>query len=196
MCHHKHNEWFEKVEVGIHTPPPSAHPGFWVTGCEKLSSPWSLHFTPRLCVYGLIQPFHISLTLPISHYKYIEWSGMVEIGIWALKWSPQPIFELLEGTNLAWPVPTFHTQIECLQTDSGNSQNLNPPNLSLLVCWMVKQDWDWNSPSTTITTPCLLSQGWWKFRLQFPAYHTKIDSDSVQTDSVISQHFNPSYLSS
>ena len=55
----------------------------------KTQLPWSLHFTPRLCVYGLIQPFHISLTLPISHYKYIEWSGMVEIGIWALKWSPQ-----------------------------------------------------------------------------------------------------------
>ena len=73
-------------------------------GRETTPSDWHRHtskfwgnyqyFTPRLCVYGLIQPFHISLTLPISHYKYIEWSGMVEIGIWALKWSPQPIFEI------------------------------------------------------------------------------------------------------
>ena len=29
-----------------------------------------------------IQPFHISSTLPISHYKYNEWLNIAEIGIW------------------------------------------------------------------------------------------------------------------
>ena len=59
---------------------------------------------------------------------------MVEIGIWALKWSPQPIFESRVGTNF-WlgPYPLFRNQIECLQADSGNSQHLNPSNLSALV---------------------------------------------------------------
>ena len=46
---------------------------------------------------------------------------------------------------------------------------------------MVRQGLDWNSSSTTITTPPLLSHGWWKFRLQVPTFHTKIGC--VQTYS-------------
>ena len=55
----------------------------------------SLRFTPSLNVYRLNQPFHISLTLPISHYKYNEWLDKVEIGVWALKWSPQTCFVIM-----------------------------------------------------------------------------------------------------
>ena len=98
----------------------------------KISALRSLHFTPRLSKYRLIEPFHISLTLPISHYKYNEWLDKVEIGVWALKWSPQPVFWSWVGTNLAWPKPTFCTQIECVLTDSGNSQHLYLSNLSHL----------------------------------------------------------------
>ena len=101
-----------------------------ITTPQLLSRGWwkfwlmrSLHFTPSLSVYRLIQPFHISLTHPISHYKYNEWLYKVESGVWALK-----------CTNLAWPKPTFPTQIECVLNDSGNSQHLNPSNLSSLVC--------------------------------------------------------------
>ena len=96
--------------------------------------------TPQIKIEHMnrqIQPFHISSTLPISHYKYNEWLNIAEIGIRALKWSPQPIFRLWVGTNLAWSVLTFRNQIECPQTDSGNSQHLNPSNLSSLVYWMV-----------------------------------------------------------
>ena len=148
------------VEIGIHLPQPSPHHNFWVEGGENFGS-GSLRFTPSLSVYRLTQPFHISLTLPISHYKYNEWLYKVEIGVWALKWSPQPVFWSWRGANLAWPKPTFRTQIECVLTDSGNSQHLNPFNLSPLVWWMVKEGWDWNSSPTTITTPQLLSHRWW-----------------------------------
>ena len=77
----------------------------------------------------------------------------------------KPIFRLGVGTNLAWPKPTFHTQIEYVRTDSGISQHPNPSNLWPLVCWMVRHGWDLNSSPTTITTPRILSQGWWKFWL-------------------------------
>ena len=131
MCHYKYNEWLEKVEIGIHPPQPSPpHPGFWVRGDENFGA-WPLHFTPRLSVCRLIQPFHSISTLPTSLHKYNEWLDMVEIGIWALKWSPQPIFQLWEGTNLAWPILTFRTQIVCVLTDSAISQHPNPSNVSL-----------------------------------------------------------------
>eukprot|EP00956_Cyclotella_meneghiniana_P034662 scaffold107247_cov73-Cyclotella_meneghiniana.AAC.1 len=71
------------------------------------SSTLHLHFTPRWSMFGLIQEIHSISTLPTYHNKYNEWFDMVEIGIWAQKWSPQPIFQLQEGTNLAWPVLTF-----------------------------------------------------------------------------------------
>ena len=60
---------------------------------------------------------------------------------------------------------------------------------------MVGEGSDWNSSSTTVTTPWLLSHGWWKFWcIMAPTFHTKIER--VQTDSAISQHLNPSNLSS
>ena len=79
-----------------------------------------LQFTPRLSVCILIQQFHSISTLPISHDKNNEWFDMVEIGTWTLKWSPPPIFEFWVGTELAWPILTFCTQIVCVMTDSGN----------------------------------------------------------------------------
>ena len=61
------------------------------------------------CVYRLIQPFHISSTHPISHYKYNEWLDKVEIGVWALKCVHGPIFWSWVGTILALSEPTFCT---------------------------------------------------------------------------------------
>ena len=101
-------------------------------GGENFGSP-SLRPTPRLSVYRLIQAFYISSTHPISCHKYNEWLYMVQIGVWALKCLLQPIFRLGVGTNLAWPKPTFRTQIEYVGTDSGHSQHLNPSNHSPLV---------------------------------------------------------------
>ena len=95
------------VEIGIHPPQPSPHPAFWVEGGENFGS-GSLRSTPRLSLYRLIQPFHISSTLPICHYKHNEWLYMVQIGVWAPKCLPQPIFRSWVGTNLAWPAnPLF-----------------------------------------------------------------------------------------
>ena len=129
MCHYKCNEWLEKVEIGIHPPQLSPHPGFWVIEGEHFDIR-PLSITPTLRVCRLIQPFHSISTLPISLHWYDEWLDMVEIGIWTLKWSPQPIFQLWEGTNLGWPILTFRTKIVCVLTDSANSQHPNPSNLS------------------------------------------------------------------
>ena len=43
----------------------------------------------------VIQAIHHSLTLSMSHHKYNEWIGMIEIGIWGLQRSPQPVLESL-----------------------------------------------------------------------------------------------------
>eukprot|EP00956_Cyclotella_meneghiniana_P019767 scaffold34309_cov43-Cyclotella_meneghiniana.AAC.1 len=47
-----------------------------------------LHLTPRWSMFGLNKGYHSISTLPTSHYKYNEWLEKVEIGVWALKWSP------------------------------------------------------------------------------------------------------------
>ena len=64
---------------------------------------------------------------------------MVQIGIWAVKWSLQPIFLLGVGTNLAWTKPTFRTQIEHVLSYSGNSHQVNTSNVITLICKMVRQ---------------------------------------------------------
>ena len=87
----------------------------------------------RRSMFGLIKEFHTNLTLPTSHHKYNEWLEKVEIGIWALKWSSQHVFQSRVGTNLAWPSSTFHIKIEWVWTDSSNSHQLNPSNVSLWV---------------------------------------------------------------
>eukprot|EP00956_Cyclotella_meneghiniana_P009392 scaffold12971_cov68-Cyclotella_meneghiniana.AAC.17 len=53
-------------------------------------------------------------TLPTSHYKYDEWLEKVEIGIWALKWSPQHDFQSRWGAKFAQPSPTFYTKTELI----------------------------------------------------------------------------------
>ena len=41
------------------------------------------------------------------------------------------IFESWVGTNLAWwPIPTFHTKMECVWIESSYSQLLDPSNMS------------------------------------------------------------------
>ena len=47
-----------------------------------------LRFTARLSMIGLFHTIHMSSTLSISHSMYNEWLEKVEMGIWALKWSP------------------------------------------------------------------------------------------------------------
>ena len=71
-----------------------------------------LRFTPRWCMFGLIQEFHSISTLPPSHYKYNEWLEKIEIGMWALELSSQHIFEVRVGSMLACLHSTFDIKIE------------------------------------------------------------------------------------
>ena len=116
MSHHKYNEWFCKLEIWIHHPQPSPHPDFWVVGGDNFGSS-TLPFTPRWSMFELIQQFHSISTLPTSHYKYNEWLVKVEIGIWALKWSPQCVFQSWVGSKLAYMLLTFDTMIQWVWTD-------------------------------------------------------------------------------
>ena len=102
---HEHNEWFCKVKIWIHHPQPMPHPYFWVMGGDNFGMR-PLRFTPRRCMFGLIEEYHSISTLPTSHYKYNEWLEKVEIAVWALKWSWQRVFQSPVGSKLAWPV--FH----------------------------------------------------------------------------------------
>ena len=131
--HSKYNEWLYKVEIGIHCLKWSPQPVFesWV----GTNVAWStLLFTPRSSVLGMIQAIDSILTLPMSYHKYNEWLHKVEIGIHCLKWSPQPVFESWVTTYM-WidPHPLFtpSTKIECVQTDSSISQQIDPSNISL-----------------------------------------------------------------
>ena len=74
--------------------------------------PAPILFTQGLSEFGLIQAIHMGLTLPMSHHEYNEWLDKVEIGMWSIKWSPQPMFEPLVEKKLGWHTPTFHTRIE------------------------------------------------------------------------------------
>ena len=82
-------------------------------------------------VWILSPEVHSIPTLPTSHCKYNEWLEKVEIGTWALKWSPQRVFWSRVGSKLAGPLSTFHIKIEWVWTDLGDSQHLNPFNVSL-----------------------------------------------------------------
>eukprot|EP00956_Cyclotella_meneghiniana_P032397 scaffold89038_cov51-Cyclotella_meneghiniana.AAC.5 len=53
----------------------------------------TLRFTPRWSMFGLIQEFHSISSLPVPHHEYTEWLEKVDIGIHALKWSPQRVFQ-------------------------------------------------------------------------------------------------------
>ena len=130
MSHCKYNEWLCKVEIWIHTPQPSPYPGFWVEGGDDSGSS-TLRFTPRWSIFGLFLEFHSISTLPTSHYKYNKWLEKVKIAIWHLKWTSQCVFESWLGLQLAWLHSTFDANIEWFWTDSGNSQHLNPSNVSL-----------------------------------------------------------------
>ena len=50
MCHYKYDEWLEKVEIGIHPPQLSPHPGFWVASGESFGT-MPLHFIQTLSMY-------------------------------------------------------------------------------------------------------------------------------------------------
>ena len=129
---------------------------------------WTQHFKPRWCMFRLIEALGISSTIQMSHQWYDERLYKVENGTRCLKWSSQPSFESWAGTNSAWHIPTFHTKIVWLWTDSGNSHQLDPSNISLHVYWMVGQGRDLNSSCITITIPWLLSHGRGHFLLQAP----------------------------
>ena len=132
MSHCKYNEWSCKVEIWVQHPQPSPSPhiGFWVVGWDNFRST-TLHFTPRWCMLGLIQGYHSISTLPTSHYKYNEWLEKVEIAAWALKWSPQRVVGHGWGQSWLGSSSSFHTKIEWVWTDWGNSQHLNPSNVSM-----------------------------------------------------------------
>ena len=87
-------------------------------------------FTTRWSMFGLIQKFHKISTLPTSHHKYNEWLEMVENGVRALWWLPQRDFQSRRGSKLSCLYSTFHSKIEWVWTDLGNSQHLNPSILS------------------------------------------------------------------
>ena len=72
----------------------------------------TLRFTPRQSMFGLIREYQSISTLPTSHHKYDEWLEKVEIGVWALKWSRQRVFQSPVGSKLAYLFSTFDTKIE------------------------------------------------------------------------------------
>ena len=78
---------------------------------------WALYLyisTPRLGV--LESPNHNCsiLTVPMSHCMYIEWWGMVEIGIHCLQWSPWAGFSVMDGEKFSLISVHFNTKIGCL----------------------------------------------------------------------------------
>ena len=46
------------------------------------------------------------------YYKYNEWFCKVEIGEWALKWSPPHVFQSEVGSKLTRSSSTVHPKVE------------------------------------------------------------------------------------
>ena len=61
-------------------------------------------------MFGLIQEYHSISTLPTSHYEYNEWLEMVEIAVWALKWSSQRVFQSKGGVKVGLALVHFSHQ--------------------------------------------------------------------------------------
>ena len=132
ISHYIYNEWWEKAEIGTHSPQPSPYPGFWLAGGDNYGrNPPTFH--TKIVCFGLIQESQCILTLPMSQYKYNEWLEEVEIVVWALKWSPHACFSHDWAQIWLDPFSLFQTEVECLSTNLSPSQHLNPSNLSLLV---------------------------------------------------------------
>ena len=91
-------------------------------------------FTPRLSMFGLIQAIHMSLTLPMSHHWYNEWLDKVEIGMWSIKLSPQPMFEPLVEKKLGWHIhPLFTARLSEFGLIEAIHMSLTLLNVTSLV---------------------------------------------------------------
>ena len=148
-------------------------------------------FTPRLSEFGLIGAVHSISTLSMSHWMYSEWFCKLEIWIH----HPQAItthWLLSHGWGQSWlvPCPLFTSRL----SEFGLIGAVHIISFLSMSHWMYSE-WFckleiWIHHPQTITTPWLLSHGWWQFRLEPTTFHTKMDY--VWIDSRISQHLNPS----
>ena len=77
---------------------------------------WLALFTPRSSVFGLIQVFHSSLTVPLSHHQYNEMYYQVQIGIYYLSSLPPSDICVVVGDNFSSTL-AFHTNIDCVCTN-------------------------------------------------------------------------------
>eukprot|EP00956_Cyclotella_meneghiniana_P027199 scaffold60476_cov118-Cyclotella_meneghiniana.AAC.1 len=68
-----------------------------------------------------------------AHHMYNEWLDKVKIGIHHPQPSPHPDFRVTGGDNFVFLPLMFHTKIERVWTDSSNSHQLDPSNVSLYV---------------------------------------------------------------
>ena len=91
MSQCEYNEWCDEAEIGLHCLKLSLQANFESRVGDNfgLTSPL---FTPRLCGFGLLQAFHSSWTLPMSHCEYNEWCDEAEIGLHWPKLSLQADF--------------------------------------------------------------------------------------------------------
>ena len=95
------------------------------------SAPEYPTFHTKMVYVWLVQEYHSISTLPTSNLKYNEWLEKVEIAAWGMKWSPQRVFSHGWGQSWLGSSSAFHTKIEWVWTDWGNSQHLNPSNVSM-----------------------------------------------------------------
>ena len=132
MSHFKYNEWWDKVEIGIHSLQWSPQAQFWVMGGEifSLRSP---HFTAELCMFRQVDASLSSWTVPMSYFKYNEWWDKVEIGIHSLQWSPQARFWVMGGEIFSLRSPTFHSWIVHFWTSGCKSQQQDCANVLFQV---------------------------------------------------------------
>ena len=130
-----YNEWFCKVEIGIHHVQPPPHLGFWVVGGDDFGSS-TLRFATRWSMIGLIQEFHSISTLPMSHHMYNEWLEKVNIGMRALKWSPQRVFQsCVGGVKVGLALVHFSHQ-DWVSLDWFGQFTASQPFHSLTICIM------------------------------------------------------------
>ena len=150
--------------------------------------------TPRLSVFGLIQAFDSSLTLPTSHYQYNKWLDRVEIGNHYAYPSLHTDFWVMGGDNFGSKSLLFTPRSSVFVPIQAIDSSLTlPMSHHKYNEWLDKVEigiWclQWS--------PQAVFESWVGTNVarSTPTFHTKIEC--VWTDSSNWQQLDPSNVSS
>ena len=123
MSHCMYVKWWGTVYIGTHCLQWSPWAAFSIMVGEKLSL-ISVHFNTKIGCLGVPNHNCSTLTVPMSHYMYIKWQGMVETGMHCLQWSPRDGFSVMDGRNSSYDLNNLTQRLDVLESPNHNCSTL------------------------------------------------------------------------